>query len=268
MTKFALFALALSALISIAHAEPTTMPTTRPTLYLIGDSTVRNGTVGQRGWGEAIGGRFDATKIDVQNRAIGGRSSRTFLTEGRWDDVLKTLKPDDFVMMQFGHNDSAVLSGDNRERGTIKGVGDETQDVTLTLGANKGKKETVHTFGWYMTKYVEDTKAKGATPIVISYVPRCPRAGEKISPPGEPGSYWLWAKQVAEKEKVPFIDLHSLVRQKWIDDKLTAEQIKAELFSEADYTHTNAKGAAYNAERVIEGLKGLDTPLKTFVATP
>jgi len=80
-----------------------------PTLFLIGDSTVRNGDAtgsnGQWGWGEPLVNLFDPTRVTIVNRAIGGRSSRTFLTEGRWDKVLSELKPGDFVMMQFGHND-------------------------------------------------------------------------------------------------------------------------------------------------------------------
>ena len=79
-------------------------------------------------------------------------TSRTFRNEGRWDEILKDAKPGDYVLMQFGHNDPAPLSGDNRERGTIRGISDETQDVTLTLGNNKGKAETVHSYGWYISQ--------------------------------------------------------------------------------------------------------------------
>src|SRR5437899_681438 len=68
-----------------------------PTLWLIGDSTVKNGTKGLRGWGEEIGAYFDSSKIKVENRALGGRSSRTYLTEGLWDKVAAEIKPADFV---------------------------------------------------------------------------------------------------------------------------------------------------------------------------
>src|SRR5215213_5698897 len=67
----------------------------RPTLYLIGDSTVRNGDGtgrnGQWGWGSYIAGYFDTGKISVQNHAMGGRSSRTFITEGRWEAIMTNL---------------------------------------------------------------------------------------------------------------------------------------------------------------------------------
>ena len=85
----------------------------KPTLYIIGDSTVRNGDGrggnSQWGWGSFIADYFDTTKIRVLNLAIGGRSSRTFITEGRWDKILNDLKKGDYVIMQFGHNDAALF---------------------------------------------------------------------------------------------------------------------------------------------------------------
>jgi rhamnogalacturonan acetylesterase len=85
----------------------------KPVLYIIGDSTVKNGdgTGGnsQWGWGTLIGSFFDTNRLSVRNHAIGGRSSRTFITDGRWDAILKTLTKGDYVIMQFGHNDSGPL---------------------------------------------------------------------------------------------------------------------------------------------------------------
>src|SRR5881227_1754127 len=122
--------------------------TNRPTLFLVGDSTVNTPTKGVQGWGTPIAGLFDQTKIKVENRARGGRSSRTYYTEGLWDQVAADLKPGDFVLMQFGHNDGGPLTG-GRARASLKGSGDETKDVE-----DQGKKETVHTYGWYLRKYV------------------------------------------------------------------------------------------------------------------
>src|SRR5262245_53933296 len=68
--------------------SPQPAPDRKPTLFLVGDSTVRTGTKGQQGWGDPIIKLFDSTKIKVENRAIGGRSSRTFQTEGRWEQIL------------------------------------------------------------------------------------------------------------------------------------------------------------------------------------
>src|SRR5436309_13705413 len=104
----AFLAIGSCATASRALAE-TNSPTTRPTLYLIGDSTVKNGTRGLMGWGEVIAKHFDANRIVVANHAIGGRSSRTFFTEGRWEKVRRELKPRDFVIMQIGHNDGGGI---------------------------------------------------------------------------------------------------------------------------------------------------------------
>src|SRR5215469_8155771 len=87
----------------------TTLNQKLPSLLLIGDSTVRNGrgdgANGQWGWGEPLADRFDSAKVNVVNRAVGGLSSRTYLTQGHWERVMAMLKTGDVVVMQFGHND-------------------------------------------------------------------------------------------------------------------------------------------------------------------
>src|SRR5437667_11156904 len=118
----------ISLLTPIALAAQTA-PTTRPSLWLVGDSTVRNGSGsggnGQWGWGDRIAKYFDAAKLNVVNRARGGRSSRTFQTEGLWDAVLADAKPGDLVIIQMGHNDAGPPAGDNRDRGNLRGIGAE-----------------------------------------------------------------------------------------------------------------------------------------------
>src|SRR5438067_2209234 len=120
---------------SAAQTRPDHIPTTPidpklPTLWIIGDSTVRNGqdtgNNGQWGWGNPIASYFDTTKINVQNWALGGTSSRTFQTIGRWDKVLAQIKPGDFLILQFGHNDSGAINDTSRARATLKGNGEET----------------------------------------------------------------------------------------------------------------------------------------------
>ncbi|RRN78147.1 lysophospholipase, partial [Pseudoxanthomonas sp. SGD-10] len=106
----------------------------KPTLFLIGDSTVKNGKGkgdgGLWGWGSFLADYFDKDKIDVENRALGGTSSRTFYNNPQlWQKVLDEIKPGDFVMMQFGHNDSSPLADTLRARGTIKGNGDEFEEI-------------------------------------------------------------------------------------------------------------------------------------------
>jgi rhamnogalacturonan acetylesterase len=247
-----------SCVFSTAHAAtPSTAPATDPklpTLFLVGDSTVRVNTSGQRGWGDPIREFFDTSRINVVNRAIGGRSSRTFITEGRWDAVLKEVKKGDFVIIQFGHNDGGALSGDNRERGSIRGTGDETKDVTLTLKPNEGKKETVHTYGWYLRKYINDARAHGMTPIVCSPVAHAPK--EKVAKgSAEKWDYVRFAEEVAQQEKAAFIPLNTLIRSRWAE--MEPSEIKSKYFTPADGTHTDPDGARLNAQAAVEGIRAL-----------
>jgi lysophospholipase L1-like esterase len=231
-----------------------------PTLFLVGDSTVRNGTKGQMGWGDPIAGLFDKSRIRVENHALGGRSSRTFQTEGRWDRILAVARKGDFVLIQMGHNDAGPLDDPRRARGTLRGTGEETREIDNPLTK---KKEVVHTYGWYLRKYVADARARGMTLILLSPVPRCPRrAVEKGSVERNP--YVAWAEEVATAEKVPFINLNRLVLARYAER--TPEEIKAKLFTPADDTHTSPAGAELNAACVVEGLRALeDCPLKDYL---
>lgn len=232
----------------------------KPALYIIGDSTVRNSSGGQMGWGDPLVNEFDPAKITVINRAIGGRSSRTFLTEGRWDAVMAHLKPGDFVLMQFGHNDGGKLN-DERCRASIKGVGDESEDIVRMTDKQP---ETVHTYGWYLRKYITDTKSKGATPVVVSLIPRNIWKDGKIG--RADGSHGGWAKQVAEKEKAAFIDFNNLLANRY---EGIGKDKTAELFAGKDHTHTGPAGAAFNAlemAKAIRGLEGCDLGTSLFPA--
>lgn len=249
-----LLLLGLACVISRAAADPGQAAppgnaAARPTLFIIGDSTVRNGTKGQRGWGDPLTAFFDTMKINVVNRAIGGRSSRTFQTEGRWEKILAELKPGDFVLMQFGHNDGGPINDDSRARGSIRGTGDETQEIDNLLTK---KREIVHSYGWYMRKYISDTKARGATPIVFSPVPRN-RWKEDGTVYRASGDYGKWAADAAQKEGAAFIDLNEIVARRY--EAMGPEKVSA-LFS-GDHTHTSAEGAEANAAAVVAGFKAL-----------
>jgi len=98
---------------------------TLPTLWIAGDSTVRSNDP-MRGWGQDLPRFFDPVKINVVNRAIGGRSTRTFYTEGKWQAIVDALKPGDWVVIQFGHNDVGQLDARSKFRGSLKSIGDET----------------------------------------------------------------------------------------------------------------------------------------------
>src|SRR5262245_31275476 len=118
-----------------------------PSIFISGDSTAQPGNPNAVGWGKPLVALFDPAKVNVVNRAIGGRSSRTFVAEGRWERLLAELKPKDFVLIQFGHNDGGPVDRPPR-RGSLPGLGDETQEVDNPAG----QKETIHTYGWYMRK--------------------------------------------------------------------------------------------------------------------
>ncbi len=231
-----------------------------PTLYIVGDSTVRNGqgngSNGQWGWGDLIGVYFDPTKINVVNWALGGRSSRTFITEGHWQQVVNALKPGDFVMIQFGHNDGGPINDNSRARGSLKGTGDETQEIDNML---THQHEIVHTYGWYMRKYITDTRAKGATPIICTMIPRKIWKNGKIV--RNKNDYAGWAEQVANQEHAPLIDLNEIIAERY--DAMGPEKVNP-LFAD-EHTHTTLAGAELNAEAVIAGLKALkNDPLAPY----
>ena len=228
--------------------------TPKPTLFIIGDSTVKIGGRDnpQRGWGEELWRHFDLERINIENHAIGGRSSRTFRTEGRWQAVLDAAKPGDFVLMQFGHNDPIAPDDPKRPRGTIRGLGDETVDI---IHPHTNEPETVHTFGWYMRQYVREAREKGMTPVVLSYIPRAPRPGETANP--ELSSYGWYAQQIAEQEDAAFIDLYGRIARAYL--QMPDGEPKAKYFTEGgDFTHTNHEGAKMNARLVAEGIADLD----------
>lgn len=223
--------------------------TDKPVLYIIGDSTVRNGDGSgknqQWGWGSFMWEHFDTTRVSISNQAIGGRSSRTFITEGRWEKVLNTLKKGDYVIMQFGHNDGGPLDDTARARGTMRGIGN---DSTATYNPIRKVSETVYAYGWYMRKYIRDTKARGAVPIVCSPVPRNDWKDGKVIRSKD--SYAGWSEQVAKEEDAYFIDLNELIAKKY--EQMGSREVTS--FFPVDHTHTNIDGAKLNAQIVADAI--------------
>ena len=223
-----------------------------PTLFLVGDSTVRNGhgdgANGQWGWGEPLVDLFDTSKINVVNRAIGGRSSRTYITEGHWADTLALMKPGDVVLFQFGHNDSGPLDDMARARGTIPGIGDESREIENPI---LKRHETVHSYGWYMRQYIRDTLAKGAIPVVLSPIPRKAWKDGKVVRNHD--NYGGWVEAIASEEHVRFVDLNEIIAHRY--DALGEAKVES-LFADP-HTHTSRAGAELNAACVVAGLKAL-----------
>jgi lysophospholipase L1-like esterase len=235
-----------------------------PSIVLIGDSTVRNGRddgqgkgpAGQWGWGNPIAALFDTARVNVVNRAVGGLSSRTYLTSGHWERTLAFVKPGDIVIMQFGHNDAAPLNDDKRARGTIRGAGEQVEEIDNLL---TGKHELVHSYGWYLRKFIADTRAKGATPIVCSLTPR-KAWDEQGRIRRNNADYAGWAEEVARSEHAGFIDLNEMVARRY--DELGRDAVMAlfPLTTPDEHVHTNWAGAQLNAEKVVAGLKALGDP--------
>jgi len=225
---------------------------TLPTLFLVGDSTVRNGHAdgagGQWGWGEPLADLFDLTKINVDNRAIGGRSSRSYIVENQWAETLAFVKSGDIILFQWGHNDDSPLDDTARARGTLHGTGPESQEIENPILKIH---ETVHTYGWYLRKYITDTKAKGATPIICSPIPRKTWKDGKVV--RNASTYGGWAREIAAEQHVGFIDLNEIIARRY--DSLGEAAVEP-MFADP-HTHTSRTGAELNAEAVVSGLKAL-----------
>ena len=229
-----------------------------PTIFVVGDSTANNHANGGLGWGDPFITHFDSSKVNVLNRARGGRSSRTFVSEGLWDKVLSEMKKGDFVLLQFGHNDAGAINDASRARGSLPGLGEETQEIDNLLTKQH---EVVHTYGWYLRKMIADVKAKGATPIVLSLTVR------NIWKDGHvergPGKYGAWSAEIAQSQHVMFMDLTKLIADKY--EALGEAKVK-DLFA-TDHTHTSPEGAELNASLVVVGLKMLKgQPLNRYLS--
>jgi lysophospholipase L1-like esterase len=263
LAVFIFLCAALLGVVCLRGQSPISPPSAGlPTLYIVGDSTANihgDGEVSTQnrvGWGTPFPRYFDENKVRVVNAASAGRSSRTFINEGKWEAVTEQLRAGDFVLIQFGHNDPAEVDT-GKARGSLPGVGDDTKDIT----DREGKREIVHTFGWYLRKYVQDTRSKGATPILLSVTPR------NIWTDGKPevglGHFREWAAQVAPEEDVDYVDVSGIVSREYA--KLGPEKVAA--FFPLDHTHTNEAGAELNARCVVAGLKSLpDSPLTAYLS--
>jgi len=235
--------------------EEKSTPATKPTLFIISDSTAKNGK--DLGWGDHLANYFDSSKITIANRAIAGRSSRTFQNEGQWDKMLPLINSGDYVFIQWGHNDGGAPDM-SPYRGSLPGLGEETKDIA----AQKSGTETVHTYGWYMRKYINDTRSKKATPILLSLTVRDIWKDGKVERGS--GRFSAWTAEIAKAEKVDFIDLTNIIADHF--DKLGQEKVHT--FYPKDHTHTSPEGAEMNASFVVAGLKGTypDSPLIAYLS--
>lgn len=229
----------------------------KPTIYLIGDSTVRNSNKEYWGWGTLLSEYLDTNRVNIANHAMAGRSTRTFVKEGRWAKVDSLMKPGDYLLIQFGHNEGSKPDTTRQGyRGVLRGIGQDS--VVLDWGDNTF--EVVRTYGENLRRFVKQAKRRGVKPVLISMIPRN-QWDEQGKVRRANDSYGLWAKQIAEEENIPFIDLNEITALKY--DKLGSDLVKEKYFL-GDHTHTNYEGAKENAASVIEGLSSINHPIIKF----
>lgn len=220
----------------------------KPVVFFTGDSTVKNNDNsddGMWGLGSVAACAFDTTKVTLYNNAKAGRSTRTYLEEGRWDEVYNSIQPGDYVFIQFGHNDMGAIDT-KRERAAINGTADSSHVYRM---ASTRRYKVVYTFGWYLRKFVQDVREKGGIPVLISFTPRNEWKNGKIE--RRNNSAAGWTRQVAEETGCLFVDLHNLTADHL--DKLGEK--KAAAYYNHDHTHLSKKGAILNATLLAKGLK-------------
>lgn len=241
----------------VGRAEPAPQPATAlPTIFIAGDSTAaRNGNPDIQGWGEPFADFFNPAKVHVENRARGGRSSRTFVTEGHWAKLVADIRAGDVVLLQFGHNDMGAINREPpgsdrplRARGTLPGLGNETEAID---NAVTGQPEVVRTFGAYLRQMIEDVRSRDAVPVMMSLTVR-DRWSDGIVERSS-GGYRAWTRALAEEYGIGFVDLSRLVADRY----QAIGEPAAKTFFTADYVHTNEEGARLNAALVVAGIKGL-----------
>lgn len=232
----------------------------KPMVFITGDSTVKNNDNddnGMWGWGSQASYIFNHKKITWVNCAKAGRSSRSYINEGRWEKVYNSLKPGDYVLIQFGHNDIGVYD-DKKARGTIPGTSDSTHVYQLK---ESKRNELVYTFGFYLRKMIDDTFEKGATPILVSLTPRNEWQDGKIERRND--TYGKWYREIVNATGVEFVDLHNITAD-WLD-KHCGSKKKASVYYNKDHTHTSLKGARLNAKNIAKGLKAIKSPLAMYL---
>ena len=238
----------------------------KPVVFITGDSTVKNKDSdkdGMWGWGSQAYTVFDQDKVTCVNVAKAGRSTRSYVREGRWEQVYNTLQPGDFVLLQFGHNDICPIA-DAKERGVIPGTADTCHVYKME---KDGRYEVVYSFGWYLRKMIDDCREKGATPILVSLTPRNEWPHGKVERRNE--SYGKWYREVVEQTGVDFLDVHNISAD-FLDRKFASKSEEkskkaASRYFNNDHTHTSLAGARMNAQSVAKGLRDINSPLAAYL---
>ncbi|MDN3594879.1 rhamnogalacturonan acetylesterase [Zunongwangia endophytica] len=223
-----------------------------PSLYLIGDSTMADKRDPEEnpehGWGQMLP-ELMTDNIHIENHAVNGRSSKSFLSEGRWKTVHDKLKSGDFVIIQFGHNDQKFNSPD---RYTNPFTG----------------------YRYNLGKYVKETREKGAIPILMSSIVRR-NFNENGTLVDTHGEYPLVVRMVAKDLDVPFIDMQWLTEQlevKYGEEEsrnlhlhFAPGEVTYYVKRKDDDTHLSEKGATLVATLALQEIAKKDLPLKKYI---
>ncbi|KKI90218.1 rhamnogalacturonan acetylesterase [Bacillus sp. SA1-12] len=210
-------------------------------IFLAGDSTVqayKEKDSKQGGWGEFLT-QFLPEEIKVLNHAIGGRSAKSFVEEGRLQRLLEEMKGNDYLLIQMGHNDATKSKP---ERYT----------------------EPYSTYKAYLTKYIEGAQRVNATPILITPVARLHVENGKFI--NDFPDYCQAMKQLAEAKKIKIVDLmeKSLSYFQSIGYEQSLQLFMASI-NKTDFTHFTKKGAKEMAKLVVEGLYEIELELLKVV---
>ncbi|MDP4290181.1 MAG: rhamnogalacturonan acetylesterase [Bacteroidota bacterium] len=221
------------------------------TIYMIGDSTMANKPLydnPERGWGQLFP-RFFNDKVRIENHAVNGRSTKSFIDEGRWDSIMLKLKKGDYVFIQFGHND------------------EKKENPKVYAEAHTTYKQN-------LARFISDCRQKGAIPILCTPVVRR-RFDDKGMFFDTHGDYPDVVRELAKEQHVLFIDMHQKTEK--LLREYGAEGSKA-LFlyikpgeyqslpkGRIDDTHSSELGAIKNCQLAIEGIKELGIDLKNYL---
>lgn len=224
---------------------------TRTTLHLVGDSTMSdkpNLAYPERGWGQLLPA-FMSAELEIKNHAANGRSTRRFINEGRWGVVLSELKKGDYVLVQFGHNDQ------------------KESDPKRYASVEKDYPE-------FLTRYINEIRLKGATPMIASSICRRHFTKEGVLQ-RKLVDYAQAAKKVAIESKVTFFDLNEKTCQflAEIGEPKSQQyyiQVPEDLYTrypegKTDNTHLNVVGAAKVAQLFVRDLKAKNHNLNKYV---
>lgn len=227
------------------------VPEKKTTIFLVGDSTMADKPLDEnpeRGWGQLFP-KFMTDEIEIQNHAVNGRSTKSFINEHRWDTAMSRLKAGDYVMIQFGHNDSKV------------------EDSNRSAPAHTLYKEN-------LVRFVNDIRSKGANPVLITPVMRrkFDDAGKFVD---QHGDYPAVVKEVAALMNVPLIDLHksseALIVKEGVENSrrlflnIPPNHFKNYKGKAEDNTHFSEYGASSMASLVCQSIKEQNLPLAKYL---